>query len=98
VDWAFLDEVIEHSLHRAPALVEAGVKNAWAGLRPITPDDDPILGPAAHLRGFYNDCGWGGHGIMHAPAGGQVLAEWIVDGRPTCVDASPFRAERFTAG
>jgi len=95
VDWDFLDEVIEHSLHRAPALAEAGIKNAWAGLRPITPDDDPILGPAAHLHGFYNDCGWGGHGIMHAPAGGQALAEWIVDGQPTCVDAGPYRAERF---
>jgi sarcosine oxidase subunit beta len=95
VDWSFLDVVIEHSIHRAPALEEAGVKTAWAGLRPITPDDDPILGPAAHLQGFYNDCGWGGHGIMHAPAGGLLLAEWIVDGQPTALDGSGFGAERF---
>jgi sarcosine oxidase subunit beta len=95
IDWAFLDTVIDHSLHRAPALAEAGIKNGWAGLRPITPDDDPILGPAPHLRGFYNDCGWGGHGIMHAPAGGQILAEWIVDGQPTCVDAQPYEVNRF---
>lgn len=95
VDWPFLDVVIEHSIHRAPALEEAGVKTAWAGLRPITPDDDPILGPAAHLEGFYNDCGWGGHGIMHAPAGGLLLSEWIVDGKPTSLDGQGFRAERF---
>lgn len=95
VDWSFLDVVVEHAMHRAPPLAQAGVKTAWAGLRPITPDDDPILGPAPHLRGFFNDCGWGGHGIMHAPAGGLVLAEWIVDGQPTSVDVSRFGAERF---
>jgi len=100
VDWPFLDVVAEHSMHRAPALAEAEVKTGWAGLRPITPDDDPILGEAPHLRGFFNDCGWGGHGIMHAPAAGMVLAEWIVDGTPdrvnlTDVDFNRFRAERF---
>ncbi len=95
VDWAFLDEVIEHSLHRAPPLAEAGVKTAWAGLRPITPDDDPILGPIPQLAGFWNDCGWGGHGIMNAPAAGEALAEWIVEGRPTTVDVRGFGAMRF---
>ena len=95
VDWSFLDEVIEHSIHRAPALAEAGVKTAWAGLRPVTPDDNPILGPAQHLEGFWNDCGWGGHGIMHAPAGGLILAEWIVDGRASTIDARGFTAGRF---
>jgi sarcosine oxidase subunit beta len=95
VDWAFLDEVIEHSIHRAPPLEEAGVKTAWAGLRPLTPDDDPILGPVPNLAGYWNDCGWGGHGIMHAPVGGAALAEWIVDGAPVAVDIRPFVAERF---
>jgi sarcosine oxidase subunit beta len=95
VDWSFLDQVITHSLHRAPALADAGVKTGWAGLRPITPDDDPILGPVPHLGGFYNDCGWGGHGIMHAPAAGMALAEWIVDGTPTTLNISHFGVERF---
>jgi sarcosine oxidase subunit beta len=95
VDWGYLDTVIEHSLFRAPSLAEAGVKTGWAGLRPVTPDEDPILGPASHLTGFWNDCGWGGHGIMHAPAAGAALAEWIVEGRPTCVDIGQFGAERF---
>jgi sarcosine oxidase subunit beta len=95
VDWSFLDLVVDHALHRAPPLEQARVKNGWAGLRPMTPDGNPILGPAAHLRGFFNDCGWGGHGIMHAPAAGKALAEWIVDGMPESVDISGFGAERF---
>jgi hypothetical protein len=32
---------------------------------------------------------------MHAPAGGLLLAEWIVDGAPTTLDAAPFAVERF---
>jgi sarcosine oxidase subunit beta len=95
VDWDFLDVVIEHAMYRAPALAEAGLKTGWAGLRPLTPDDNPILGQAPHLRGFYNDCGWGGHGIMHAPAGGMVLADLVLHGTSDRVDVRPFRAERF---
>lgn len=95
VDWPFLDTVIEHSMIRAPALADAGVKTGSAGLRPVTPDEDPILGPTPHLAGFWNDCGWGGHGIMHSPAAGAALAEWIVEGRASCVDLRLFGADRF---
>jgi glycine/D-amino acid oxidase-like deaminating enzyme len=31
---------------------------------------------------------------MHAPAAGRLVAEWIVDGRPS-LDLSPLRLERF---
>jgi sarcosine oxidase subunit beta len=95
VDWSFLDAVIEHSLDRAPALAEARVRTAWAGLRPVTPDDDPILGPVPQLGGFFNDCGWGGHGIMTAPAAGKALAQLLVEGETGLVDMGKFRAERF---
>jgi sarcosine oxidase subunit beta len=95
VDWSFLDQVVEHSMHRAPPLAEAGVMKGWAGLRSLTPDDDPILGPAPHLAGFFNDCGWGGHGIMNAPAGGSILADLILHGETDLADVHPFRAERF---
>ena len=98
VDWSFLDEVIEQSMHRAPALADAGAKTAWAGLRPVTPDDHPILGEASHLCGFYSDCGWGGHGVMHAPAAGQALAELIAHGQAGALDLAPYRAERFEGG
>jgi len=95
VDWSFLDDVVEHSMRRAPALAEAGIKTGWAGLRSLTPDDNPILGQAAHVQGFFNDCGWGGHGVMNAPAGGMVLADLILYGETDWVDVHPFRADRF---
>lgn len=98
VDWAFVETIIEHSMHRAPSLAQAGIQTAWAGLRSLTPDDNPILGLAEPLEGFFNDCGWGGHGIMHAPAAGYALAEWIVDGQATEVDVGRFGASRFARG
>jgi glycine/D-amino acid oxidase-like deaminating enzyme len=98
VDWSFLNVVVDHSMHRAPPLAQAGVQTGWAGLRSVTPDDDPILGPMPHLHGFFNDCGWGGHGIMNAPAAGQALAEWIVDGQAASVDLSCFDAQRLASG
>ena len=95
VDWSFLDVIGEHTMHRAPALAEVGIQSGWAGLRLLTPDGDPILGAAPHLLGFWNDCGWGGHGIMHAPAAGLALAEWIVEGEATSVEVALFGAGRF---
>jgi sarcosine oxidase subunit beta len=98
VEWSFLEQVIERALYRAPLLAEARVVRGWAGLRPLTPDDDPILGPSAALEGLYHCCGWGGHGVMHAPAGGVLTAERIVDGAAVSADIAPFRVERFASG
>lgn len=95
VDWSFLEEMIEQALYRAPALAEQQVIRGWAGLRSVTPDGNPILGEAPALSGFFNCCGWGGHGVMHAPAGGLLTAELIVDNGTTSGDITPFRVERF---
>ena len=95
VDWSFLDQVVEFALHRAPALADARIINGWAGLRSLTPDEDPILGEAPHLQGFFNDCGWAGHGVMNSPAGGMILSDLILSGQTERVDVEPFRVDRF---
>jgi len=96
VDWSFLNKVGEHTMHRAPALADAEIKSGWAGLRHMTPDDSPIFGEAPHLPGFFNNCGWDGHGVMHAPAGGLLMAELILDGNVvTLTDINPFCVKRF---
>ena len=38
--------------------------------------------------------GFSGHGLMHAPAVGELIAEWIVHGKPS-LDLRPLRLERF---
>jgi len=95
IDNEAIEQLIDHSVYRAPVLEDAGLMTCWAGLRPCTPDDDPILGPIPHLQGYLNDCGWGGHGVMNAPAAGRALAELITDGKTTEIDIRPFSGDRF---
>ncbi|MBI4790095.1 MAG: FAD-binding oxidoreductase [Chloroflexi bacterium] len=97
LEWEFLDAIVERAMHRAPILANARVMRGWAGLRSLTPDDYPILGPVAGVAGFVNACGWGGHGVMHAPIGGLLVAEWIAEGKTTTMDMGPFLFERFAA-
>jgi sarcosine oxidase subunit beta len=95
VDADFVEKIIDYASYRASALEEAGLMTSWAGIRSFSPDEDPILGRAPHLQNFINDCGWNGHGVMHAPAAGMALAELIVHGNTTTLDISHFGFERF---
>jgi sarcosine oxidase subunit beta len=95
LEWEFLDTLIQHALHRAPLLANARVMRGWAGLRSLTPDDDPILGYAPGVEGFINCCGWGGHGVMHAPIAGKLIAELIANGAATTLSLEPFQLSRF---
>ena len=85
---------------RVPALRNVPLDPAacWAGLYEMSPDRHAILGPAAAVPNFYLINGSSGHGVMHAPALGQLLAEIILDGQATTLDAAPLAAERFTTG
>ena len=68
----------------------------WAGLYEMSPDHHAILGRAA-LANLYLANGCSGHGVMHAPAIGQVIAELIVDGRSS-IDIHSLRPSRFAEG
>jgi len=94
VNWDLLERVVEPAIHRVPALESAEVSNAWAGLYETTPDHNAVLGPPAGIEGLMLANGFSGHGLMHAPAVGRLIAEWIVDGRPS-LDLHPLRLERF---
>ena len=78
-------------------IAKAAIKTGWAGLYENTPDAHPILGAVTELDGFLCACGFSGHGIMHAPATGQLLAETILDGRAS-LDISALSLERFRSG
>lgn len=94
VNWDYLADVVEPAIHRVPALEAAEVSNGWAGLYESTPDHNAVLGPPAGVQGLMLANGFSGHGFMQAPAVGQLIAEWIVDGRPS-LDLRALRLERF---
>jgi sarcosine oxidase subunit beta len=86
---------LEAALQRLPLLAEgAGVASRWAGLYEVTPDAHPILG-ASPLEGFYLVTGFSGHGFMHGPIAGLLLAEIITTGRATTMDVSALAHSRF---
>jgi sarcosine oxidase, subunit beta len=94
----FLALLIEQAVHRAPALEGVGVIRGWAGLYDVTPDANPIIGRVPEVEGFLVAAGFSGHGFMHSPATGQLVAELIVDGKAHTIDLSPLSVERFAAG
>jgi sarcosine oxidase subunit beta len=95
VDWDGFDAVASAALRRVPRTREARVARAYAGIRSLTPDFHAILGPVPHVEGFYCANGFSGHGFMHAPAVGRLLAEEILDGRATTLDITPLTLTRF---
>lgn len=89
---------MEEAMYRMPVLGRAGLLTHWAGLYEVTPDANPILGRTPTLTGFYVMAGFSGHGFMHGPIAGLLMAEEIVDGRAHTVDIDPFRYDRFLVG
>ena len=85
-------------MYRLPILEQAGLLSHWAGLYEVTPDHHPILGRIPTVEGFYVMAGFSGHGFMHGPVAGLLMAEEIVDGRAHTIDIGPFRYDRFLVG
>ncbi|MGH2675156.1 MAG: NAD(P)/FAD-dependent oxidoreductase [Actinomycetota bacterium] len=89
---------MEAAVRRFPLLGEAGFLTNWAGLYEVTPDAHPLLGRVPQVDGFYVMAGFSGHGFMHGPVAGLLMAEEIVDGRARTVDIDAFRLDRFASG
>ncbi len=99
VDWTWLDTVLEVGMGRFPVLEDARLaeKKCWAGLYEITPDHMPVLGRHPDLPNYVDASGFSGHGIMHSPAAGLLMAEEILDGRARTIDIDQLRITRFAA-
>ena len=96
----WIAEVVRRAHARVPCLRRAVIdrESCWAGLYEMSPDRHALLGPAAGIENFYLANGSSGHGVMHAPALGQLLAEIILDGAAKSLDVSALRPSRFAEG
>jgi sarcosine oxidase subunit beta len=94
VRWDFLPQVTEAAVQRLPALADASISHAWAGLYEMSPDANPIIGGVDEMPGLFLLNGFSGHGFQHSPAAGRILADVIV-GRDPGRDLSPFAFARF---
>jgi sarcosine oxidase subunit beta len=99
-DPEFVEKILTRAVNRVPSFeaLEVNPKRAWAGLYEVSPDHHAILGPAPEVEGLYYANGFSGHGVMHAPATGKVLADLIVKGGTDLIDAGVLSVTRFAEG
>lgn len=93
----FTDRAVERITGRMPGLAEGGLHSANYGVDGITPDQQPIIGPAAPIGpdGLWLDCGFSGTGFKTAPAVGESLARMILDGVQASPELAVFGVDRL---
>jgi glycine/D-amino acid oxidase-like deaminating enzyme len=77
-----------------PILNDARALRVYAGLRPLTPDHVPIIGPFAEAPNICVATGHEGAGIGLAPATGELVAAWHT-GAPSAIPIGWFSPDRF---
>ena len=93
VDSAKIQQLHQKAANLVPAIGEAKILEAWAGLRPGSPDDLPIMG-AGRLPGTYLATGHFRNGILLAPITALLMAE-LIQGRSPRLDLRAFSPSRF---
>lgn len=91
-DWEMT--ALEAAIERMPLLAQAGRQTGWAGLYEVTPDAHPIFGRTP-VNGFWIVGGFSGHGFMHGPIAGKLMAEIILEDASKTVDVSMLDLARF---
>jgi sarcosine oxidase subunit beta len=98
---SFIEKILLHAADRVPVFEHLPInpKRAWAGLYEMTPDHHAILGPVPDVPGFFLANGFSGHGVMHSPATGRILADLILKGTTSVVEnAQVLGLARFAQG
>jgi sarcosine oxidase, subunit beta len=88
--------VLAAVLELFPSFSRLKLMRQWAGAVDITPDTSPIMGltPVRHL---YINCGWGTGGYKAIPAGGDTMAQTVVEDKPHPLIRA-FDLRRFDRG
>ena len=91
--WRYADDVKP----QVPVLRTARVREHRGGIPTMTADGQHVVGPTPAARGFFFASGCNVAGLSIAPALGDALAAWILDGTPP-IDLTPLSAARFSSG
>jgi sarcosine oxidase subunit beta len=98
VDHTWTERHLENAMRRFPLLERAGLLREWAGLYEVTPDAHPVIDALGDPTGFVIVSGFSGHGFMHGPIAGKLVAEMILDGAADSLDVRQLRLSRFAEG
>jgi glycine oxidase len=93
VDPSAIRQLLNAAAKYLPAMASAPITQSWAGLRPGTPDDLPIIGLTNTPRVFAAT-GHFRNGILLAPVTAQIVANLVL-GQPSPLDIRAFSPDRF---
>ncbi|HEX2722093.1 MAG TPA: FAD-binding oxidoreductase [Gemmatimonadaceae bacterium] len=98
-DEAWIRRVERMARQLVPALRDVAIDRpaCYAGLYEMSPDQHAIVGRSPECANMYFANGSSGHGVMHAPALGEIVADLITGGKPA-IDVSILRPSRFEEG
>jgi glycine oxidase len=88
-----IKKLFDSAMNIAPILSTTRIHDAWAGLRPASPDNLPILGETI-IPGYFAATGHFRDGIMLAPVTARLMIQLITGARPQ-FDVTPFSPMRF---
>jgi glycine cleavage system aminomethyltransferase T/glycine/D-amino acid oxidase-like deaminating enzyme len=94
-DWDRFSPLMENACRRVPAAETADVVSLVNGPEGFTPDNEFVLGES-DVHGLFVAAGFCAHGIAGAGGVGRVMAEWLLDGRPS-FDTWKMDIRRFGA-
>jgi len=89
-----INGLVQGAVRCIPELAQINLKRSWAGLRPGSPDELPILGPVQSVSGYLNACGHFRTGILTSAITG-VLIDKVLHEEALPLDLTPFLADRF---
>lgn len=87
-------EIVSVARRLIPSLGEP--VRTWAGLRPVTPDGRPIIGPEPEVRGLWYATGHGRNGVLLAALTGDIIASLVTTGESE-IEIASLAPERFTS-
>ncbi len=91
---AALEGILARAFRIAPSLADASFVEAWAGLRPGTPDGLPVIGADPAIGGLFHATGHYRNGILLAPITARIVRELILE-RTSSHELSAFAPGRF---
>jgi len=89
-----IGEIVSMARRLIPSL--GAPTRTWAGLRPVTPDGRPIVGPDPDVRGLWYATGHGRNGVLLAALTGEIIAALITT-QGSEIEIASLAPERFTS-
>jgi sarcosine oxidase, subunit beta len=89
------ERLLEKAVQRIPSLGDATIAYENQGLYEVAPDSNPIISSIPDFDNLYCCAGFSGHGFMHSPAAGKLMAE-ILLGKTPHLDIAPLDIRRFS--